>query len=736
MSGSDHSSFIASISPPPSLDSLPEWGFETAAALTRAAESAIAPILDRLDPAAVGVYAIGGFGRRELAPFSDLDLLFVTETPDAIAEAVAELWRPGLKPSVMIRSAAELTSGEIDLLFATSLLDARPLFGRVIPLFENARALLERRPAFIAEHEAEAIDRHRRFAGVGRLEPHLRDGRGGLRDLQLQRWLALAADAPIPARPRDYGLLLAGRIVIHLALGRREDRLIFSERAAIAAWLGWRDPSAFFRAMLKGIKRNAAAGGAVAPGDSDANRLRPGRIHDPRRPFSVWLRARDANGTLARNLPEWTEIESLPDVEPIHRHTPDEHTLRVIEEVETLLGAGNGPIAPEMITRPEPLLLAALFHDIAKARPGDHETEGASIARRRLAAWSFDAVEIATVAFLVENHLILSYHAFFRDIDEPALIHDLAERFENVEDVALLHLLTVADLKAVSPEHWTEWKGRLLRTLTTRLMRQCAHRLPPAHIATEAIARRRGAVEALLPAPDQAAAIARHFDLIDARYALAHPPETIVRHLGLLPGLDAAPVVLERCHLAELGVTEIVVVTRSHLGLFAEIAGVLAARGLNILGADISTRRDEIAIDTFRIADRRDATLLDDARWRSLGEDLRRVLTGEIAVEKLLLDRRPYLDRGPRPASRTCRIAVDRESSPSHTIVEVTAPDEIGLLHRIATAFRDCGVSISSAIVMTSGGAAADVFYVSTDDGGKEISSTALAAFERKIEES
>jgi [protein-PII] uridylyltransferase len=79
---------------------------------------------------------------------------------------------------------------------------------------------------------------------------------------------------------------------------------------------------------------------------------------------------------------------------------------------------------------------------------------------------------------------------------------------------------------------------------------------------------------------------------------------------------------------------------------------------------------------------------------------------------------------------------VDRESSPSHTIIEVTAPDEIGLLHRIATAFRDCGVSISSAIVMTSGGAAADVFYVSTDDGGKEISPAALAAFERKLEES
>jgi UTP:GlnB (protein PII) uridylyltransferase len=758
--------FLAGVRAPTVLSTLSAWGWRTAQDLSDATDALIRPIISDLDPHVASVYAVGGYGRRELMPFSDVDLLIVTRKDVDLASFHARLWNLGIKPSILVRAGKNLKgSAKDDLKFATTLLDHRILHGEGEPLLtDDMRWVAKARRKFIEEQKEAAEERHAQYRGAGCQEPNLREGRGGLRDLQMRAWFAAVERTPRPGRSAfdsaadaAYGVLLAARFIIHHVSNRREDRMLLVDRDAIMDWLGWPEPDLFFQAVCLAMKRTAlgrpshpppvlsvraflarvkaASGRPAAHSPSAAHP--PGAAHFPKAAhphgIAAALRAWDASGELGTVIPEWTRLEGLVRNDPAHWYTPDEHTIRVVERLEAVLERGHRSLDLSQITRPDLLVLAAIFHDLAKGTGRDHTEAGAQLARSTLEDWGFPDEDAEKVSFLVANHQLLTRNAFMRDIDDFNLIHELARRIHSTENLAMLYALTVADLRAVSDDLFTEWKGELLATLTTRLRRQCSYYLPPQRIGREGLRRRREQVRRIL-GPEYELSLERHFSRIDARYALAHTPDQIAHHIRLLPRLRESPIVLDRHAVPERAFSEITILTKSHHGLFAEIAGTLSAKGLNILAADIATRTDNLAIDSFKVSDNREASLLDDERWKALERDLRKVISGEVAIAEFIAARQPYARPLPTPR-RPTTVQFDNETSPTHTVIEVTAPDEIGLLYRIASVFRDCGIGITSAIVTTEGDLGVDIFYVTSASGAKISDKDTMTRIEEGITE-
>lgn len=732
--------FIAPLIPPAEPEELALWGANLSRALTDLTEKLTAPAFNDLDPERVGAYAVGGYGRRELVPFSDVDILFVVHKEIDLSKAISFLWTLGLKPSVLIRNAASLKAAAAeDLLFATTVIDARHLFGKEHELLSGPRTWVKAiRPNFAEEHEKERIIRHVKFLGAGHQEPNVRDGRGGLRDLQDRRWVAALEnwdrrdEALTVEQWEDYRRLLAVRSIIHCSLEKREDRLLLEEQQTINDWLGWPIGANFAKETLSTMKR-VVRSFDPAPVDPESrvtimeflNRIGAADATPP----AAFLRRCDETGDMGRLIPEWTHIECLTRNDPIHLFTPEEHTLRALEQLAAFLAAGEFPIDVAALKRRDLLTLAVLFHDIGKGSGRNHSQRGKEIAEETMERWGYPPADIDLVGFLIGEHLLLSNNAFMRDVHDPGLIHDIAKKIGNIERLTMLYVLTVADIRAVNLESFSEWKANLLNTLTRRLYQQCQAYLPPAKLAADILRRRREAVLPIMAGQGLDTDIERHFANIDARYALAHSPEQIARHIGLIPRLTAETSVIEHYPRPELGYTEVLVITETHHGLFAEIAGTLSAKGFNILEADISTRTDGIAIDSFKVSDTFDAD-----RWKAFDRDLKRLLSREISAASLIAERMPYARKTDRKALATSRkkpvVLIDNESSKTNTVVEVMAPDEMGLLYRIAKTFRDCEIGINSAIVSTTSGLVVDVFYVTTRSGGKITDKTGIERME------
>ncbi len=743
--------FLSSLKPPTGPEDLPTWGWMSARALTDAVDAGVLSALSELDPAVVGLYAVGGYGRRELAPFSDIDLLFVTTRDVDLGETIARLWNHGFKPSILIRHIDQVRSSAAeDLHFATTILEARWLWGlEFAQLLGPKNWIAELRPDIERELERERIARHIKHRGAGHQEPNVREGRGGLRDLQGERWVgrilglipvltdaAIADEAHLAEEiRRDYGLLLAARLVTHAALSRREDRLLYADREALAHWLAWEDADRFFHGIFQALRRSALRRQHSiegSPGRPTTAAFLRRLTYSMETPVGRFLRECDETGLLGELIPEWRRITCLPRADTAHWYTPEEHTLRVVERLETILKEHKGlELKPDLVQRHDLLILAAIFHDIGKGSGMEHCEAGRVICRRVLTEWKYPDADIELVSFLVGEHQVLSYHAFFRDIDDPELIHTLARRIGDLERLAMLYFLTVADLQSVSEETWTDWKANLLNTLTNRLSRQCRYYLPADRLAKESVWRRRTAVTRILSEDKWARALNHHFSNIDARYALGHTPEQIAQHIQLMPRLEAETTVVEKTIDTYRGFGEVTVITRTHTGLFAEIAGTLSARGFNILEAHIATRQDGIAIDTFKVSIAGDGGISDEERWKSFERDLREVFARRTSVEQLIARRLPYVRRSSN--AKPPVVTIDNESSPTHTVIEVMAPDEPGLLYRLAHSFRDCGLGITSAIVTTESGLGVDVFYVTHEGGGKITDRMKMAEIESAL---
>ena len=355
-----------------------------------------------------------------------------------------------------------------------------------------------------------------------------------------------------------------------------------------------------------------------------------------------------------------------------------------------------------------------LLHDIAKGRGGDHSELGAEVALEVGPTLGLSAEETETVSWLVLHHLLLSQTAFKRDIDDPKTILDLADTIQSPERLRLLLVLTVADMRAVSPKVWNGWKATLLRELYARVAEVLAGGLATTERDVR-VQRAKAAAAALLGG----LAGARTSSTSSASAIPATGCRSIRRRMRATPAWSAtprraqAPLTVEPQPLPARAVTEVTVYAADHAGLFSRIAGALAVAGASIVDARIHTMTNGMALDTFWIQDAAGGAFDAPHRLARLSVLIEQALSGRLRlateirkVSKVLLGRRMRAIHVPP------RVVIDNHASNTHTVLEVNGRDRPGLLHDVTAAISDQGLQIASAHVTTYGVRAVDVFYV------------------------
>ena len=449
-------------------------------------------------------------------------------------------------------------------------------------------------------------------------------------------------------------------------------------------------------------------------GRHDAHKNEPARPDGAR-----WLSILNETGFLGRFLPDWARVVGQMQFDTYHVFTVDEHT---IEAVRVLNGLERGdlqeiaPVASSLtgqLQSRRALYLAMLLHDIAKGRGGDHSELGAEIALDLGPILGLSAEETETVSWLVLHHLLMSQTAFKRDIDDPKTILDLAETIQSPERLRLLMVLTVADMRAVSPKVWNGWKATLLRELYHRV----AEVLEGGLSTTERdvrVARAKEAAAELLEgwSPEEIEAFT---GLGYPGYWLSFDPETHAHHARLVRDAQArgAPLTVDTQPLPARAVTEVTVYAADHAGLFSKIAGALAVAGASIVDARIHTMTNGMALDTFWIQDAAGGVFDQPHRLARLSVLIEQALSGRLRLAaEIRKASKAIIGRRMRAIHVPPRVVIDNRASNNFTVLEVNGRDRPGLLHDVTAAISEQGLQIASAHVTTYGVRAVDVFYV------------------------
>jgi [protein-PII] uridylyltransferase len=798
------------------------------AARTRTVDALACEAWSRCLPAdaPLALFAVGGYGRGELFPQSDIDLLVLAEPPaqarweDAIARLFALLWDAGLPVGHAVRSATQCTqAARDDITVLTALSEARPLHADAAAVAQLAAAIdpalaWPAREYFIAKRD-EQRQRHARFDDTSdNLEPNLKEGPGGLRDVQTLRWMALRLLGARGLEPlvalgqlgadehatleRERRALSRLRFGLHLVAGKREERLRFDHQKTLAAHLGHADAdgSLAVEQMMQGFYRSAALvlrinerllqrfeeqlEGEAVPEALDAGYdSRRGYLHatgvdwprgieDVFALFATWaahpalrglhsqtaralaeslvrlpaypqgddgLRARFMAllrgpqpvetlarmarlGVLGRWIPAFAQVSGRMQFDLFHVYTVDQHTLAVLRNLAGFASGEPDPrfaIAHEAwprLRKPELLLLAGLFHDIAKGRGGDHSELGAVDAREFCIAHGLSEGDTAQVEWLVRRHLLMSVTAQKQDISDPAVIHRFAAEAADRERLDLLYLLTCADIAGTSPKLWNAWKDRLLADLYTATRLALRRGLEHPLAAGERMAEARGDVRALLAADgaadaEAAALLAR---MPDAAF-LRGRPGSIAWQASALRGADPdATVVRARPLVQHAGALEVFVHSPDRDGLFAALVATLDRLGLAIQQARLLDGPQGMVFDTFEV----------------LPADGQRAVEAA-EVERRLRDAlgRPDLD-AIRPARRAQprvlrhfrlvpQVGFDLSADGHRTVLSLVSTDRPGLLADVSRVLRGQRLRVHDARIATFGERAEDVFQI-TDE--------------------
>ena len=811
----------------------------------------------------MAIVATGGYGRGILAPGSDIDLLFLlpykqTAWCESIAEAILYcLWDMGLKVGHATRSIDEcIRQSKADMTIRTGILEARFLLGDR-KLYDDLMLRFDKEVVagtakeFVAAKLAEREERHRR-AGQSRylVEPNVKDGKGGLRDLHTLYWIAKYVyrvkereeliehgvyDRREYVRFRRCGdFLWAVRCHLHFVSGRAEERLSFDIQREIAVRLGYtehpgqRDVERFMKhyfliakdvgdltAILCAELEDSQAKAMPALSRMMA-KLRPRRrrhlsesddfivdynrinVADPRvfardpvnlirvfhlaqkhnlafhpdalrlatrslkligpelrenaeanRLFLEILTAKNAPETVLRRMNEtgvlghfvraFGRIVAMMQFNMYHHYTVDEHLLRCIG-ILSEIDAGTSMdtrFASELLRSIQPqhrtLIYIALFlHDIAKGRVEDHSIAGARIARRFCPRLGCSPAETETVAWLVEQHLVMSSVAQSRDLSDRMTIQNFAGVVQSIERMKLLTILTTADIKGVGPGVWNGWKAQLLRTL---------------YYETEPVltggfsevnrARRVAVAQAELKAeltdwPDERrdAYVARHYPAywlkVDLPQKVAHArflraSEDAGKSLATAIGFDSAR-----------GVVELTVLAPDHPWLLSIIAGACAMAGANIVDAQIFTTTDGKALDTIAVSREFERDEDEERRAARVADTIEQVLRGTIQLPEMVAKRLSPKGRYKAFALEP-EVMINNAWSDRYTMVEVTGLDRPGLLFELTTTISKLNLNIASAHVATFGERVVDVFYITDLFGAKITSPTRQAAIKRAL---
>lgn len=727
-------------------------GLSVVRALSDVTDAAIREVWGNLEPPKDAlVAAVGGYGRQELSPFSDIDLLLIHPKPSHCADAMKALsyalWDAGLELGAAVYSPKEslkLARGRFDV--ATSLLDSRLLIGDedlFVSWQKDCREILTHRD--FETKLSGAVSEWRLTGGEtgADLEPDIKLGRGGLRDLAALRWIS--TDPPINDQQLD--LLFTLRNQLHFMTGRRTDRLLMQLQSEAASVLMDRFHSntvlnpeeQLLRELYRAARKVAAALDRRIFPDPDNDELArafsslvPDSTarweEDIRSCFFSILRGLPTTGrafwTIADDglrvaMPEWTNIQCLPQRNVYHRFAVDVHSLEVVSVAARLHEHPDEltrRVAADSKREADLLLMACLLHDIGKGHVEDHSEAGAKIAGTAVDRMHLASPDAEDLVWLVGNHLLLAETATRRDIGDESLIIEIAEKIQTERRLRLLFLLTIADGVATGPSAWSRWKATLVARLFTRVNRLLEQGELAGGDATRAAAERTDHIVDSLR-DRSAMSVRAHIEAMPRAWLLSQEPTALIQQTAAMiepPVGDEVKVTAEPQQ--DAGIWEVMVVARDRPGLFSKVSGTLALHGLNVLGAQIYTRQDGVALEVFRVEQGGG----EEGRFEQVATDTEKALRGRISLDvRLAQKRRDYSWRVSKGKQEPPRVLIDNQTSDYHTIIEVHATDRTGLLYVLTKALADLGLDIHLAKVSTYAEDVVDAFYVTDLDGQK-----------------
>ena len=463
------------------------------------------------------------------------------------------------------------------------------------------------------------------------------------------------------------------------------------------------------------------------------------------------LRTMHELGFLGRFFPEFRPLTCLVQHEFFHRYTADEHTLVCIEVLDKIIDSNEAPFSKykmllQQVGRPHILYLAMLLHDTGKSENSRrHADASAANAVRVARRMRLKGTDLSTLVFLVDHHLTMSEIARRKNLDNEETIIEFARVVQTQERLDLLMLLTFADTQGTgSGRTYSDWKDLLLWQLYHRTTRALSGITEFVAVAEQARLETQQHLLKNLDRQFDPGEIEAHFENLPTTYFESMSEDLIREHISIVHGFlkyqithdDASlhPVVHWRT-FADQGHSEATVVTWDRDHIFAKVTGSFAACNLTILKADIFTRTDDIAIETFYVATEK-LEAVTDPRDRAAFEKIlfQAMSTQEFDFEKAFA--RTVKPRIPayEPSQMATQVSVDQRASSRYTLLDVQTADYPGLLYRIAWALVDSGVDIASARITTEKGAALDTFYLSDKAGKKIESEEVLARLIREVE--
>ncbi|MFZ2328517.1 MAG: [protein-PII] uridylyltransferase [Rhodoferax sp.] len=777
--------------------------------------------------------AVGGYGRGELFPYSDVDVLVLL--PDGydpehdaalktrIESFIGSCWDAGLEIGSSVRTLANcLAEAARDVTIQTALLECRALTGNIdlVAQFQTAFFAAIDPQAFFVAKTLELRQRHTKYENTPySLEPNCKESPGGLRDLQIILWVAKAAGygnnwsdlaanglaTPFEVQQirRNESLLTRVRARLHLIANRREDRLIFDMQNAVAESFGFGHDKraskgrAVVRASEALMKRYYWAAKAVAQLNqilllNIEERLNPS-THAPRRindrfndkagmidvvsddlyqrephaileTFLIYQTTVGLKGLSARTLRALYNARNQMDAgfrsDPVNRetfrkilmepqgithamrlmnqtsvlgrylwvfrrivgqmqhdlfhvYTVDQHILMVLRNMRRFFiveHAHEYPFCSQLASgwdKPWLLYVAALFHDIAKGRGGDHSDLGATEVRRFCKQHGFAAEDSQLIAFVVREHLAMSQIAQKSDLSDPKTIADFAKRVGNERQLTALYLLTVADIRGTSPKVWNAWKGKLLEDLYRLTSRALGGHAPDPDAEVEARKR-----EALVLVNMHSLPFEAHkplWDTLDVGYFMRHDAADIAWHTRQLSRLVGSSTAIVRARRSPAGEgLQVLVYTPDQSDLFARICGYFDQRSFSILDARIHTARNGYALDTFQVV-------------TSAAPDEYREITSmlENSLAKVINDAGPLPNPSRGRVSRRVksfpiapRVTLTPDEKGQRWLLNISASDRVGLLYSVALVLARHHLNLQLAKVATLGERVEDTFLI------------------------